>query len=178
MTDNYLGEIRLFGFDYAPQGWHLCDGTQLNIQQNMALYSLIGLTYGGDGKTTFALPDLRGRTPIDMGQSSWGTMYQLGKAEGQEAVSLNTQEMPKHSHAMLADNSAGNKGVPTGNLLAIPTAKDGSQISVYNTASTTVAPLNPATIENTGGSAAHGNMQPFLSVNFCIALTGFYPPRP
>jgi microcystin-dependent protein len=177
MTDNYLGEIRLFSFDYAPQGWHLCDGSLLNVQQNMALFSLLGNTYGGDGKTTFALPDLRGRTAIDMGQKNAELAYhKLGEAKGQEEVTLATQEMPKHNHLMLVDSSAGNKAIAT-NIPAIPT-KDNVQVNLYNTGNTAVVPLHTATVGVTGGNGMHNNMQPFLTVNFCIATQGIYPPRP
>jgi len=177
MTDNYLGEIRLFGFGFAPQGWHLCDGSILNIQQNTALYSLIGFSYGGDGRTTFALPDLSGRTAIDMGQSNASSAYyKLGQAKGKEGVTLVTQEMPKHNHLMLVDNNSGSKGI-VGNILAIPTKGD-VQVNIYNPSNTTVAPLSPATVDNKGGGGAHNNMQPFLAVNYCIATMGIYPQRP
>lgn len=177
MTENYLGEIRLFSFGFAPKDWHLCDGTLLNIRENTALFALIGVAYGGDGITTFALPDLRGRTAIDMGQktSSSGN-YRLGQAKGHEGITLVAQEMPKHNHLMQVDNSNGNKGI-LGNILAIPN-KDNVTVNIYNDNNTPVAPLNPNTIGADGGNADHDNMQPFLTVNFCIATTGAFPPRP
>ena len=177
MTDNYLGEIRLFGFDFAPKDWHLCDGSILNIRQYTALFSLIGITYGGDGINTFALPDLRGRTAIDMGQNNVNSAYyKLGQARGKEGVTLVTQEMPKHNHSMMVDNNSGSKGI-VGNILAIPTKGD-VQVNIYNPSNTTVAPLSSDTVDNKGGGGAHNNMQPFLAVNYCIATVGIYPPRP
>jgi microcystin-dependent protein len=179
MTDNYLGEIRVFGFNYAPEGWHLCDGSLLTIQQNQALYALIGIAFGGDGKTTFAVPDLRGRTMIDSGQKPGGTAYLRGAKGGSETVTLVLEQTPPHIHEMEVDNTAGTVGIPA-NILAIPTTSTGVQLNAYREFATTntKTTLNPATVEPAGSNAGHNNMQPFLTVNFCIATTGFFPPRP
>ena len=175
MTDTYLGEIRLFPFGFCPKGWNYCDGTLLEINQNQALYSLLGINYGGDGRVTFALPDLRSRTPISAGDSGSYT-YDLGTAGGEETVALTVREMPAHSHGMQADNSLGNKGI-AGGILAIPN-KGGVQLSIYNADLFSTVTLNPATIGDTGGGTAHPNMSPFLTLNYCIAVSGTYPPRP
>ncbi|MEL7588569.1 MAG: tail fiber protein [Prolixibacteraceae bacterium] len=179
MTDNYLGEIRAFSFNYAPNGWHLCDGAILNIQQNAALFSLIGAAFGGDGKTTFALPDLRGRCMINEGLSPEGTAYLRGNNGGKEAVNLVTAEMPLHTHDMHVENAKGNAGINT-NILSIPqvaTIPD-LQINAYNSDASQNTVLNPDTVSTAGGGAGHNNMQPYLTVNFCIATQGYFPPRP
>ncbi len=181
MTDNYLGEIRVFGFDYAPQGWHLCDGSLLSIQQNSALYALIGIAFGGDGVKTFALPDLRGRTMIDSGQKPGGTAYLRGANGGSETVALALEQTQPHNHNMTVDNSLGAANMPA-NILAIPKeAKTPSeQINTYRefASTNTKTTLNPATLDTAGSNAGHNNMQPFLTVNFCIATMGYFPPRP
>ena len=175
MTDTYLGEIRLFAFGFCPKGWNFCDGTLLTIQENQALYSLLGTTYGGDRMTNFALPDLRSRTPICSGKS--GTYaFDLGTAAGQETVTLTTQEMPSHSHDMMADNSLGIKGI-SDRILAIPNAGD-VHLSIHNADLSFPVALNGTTIGIAGEGGAHQNMPPFLTLNYCIAVTGYYPPRP
>jgi len=179
MTDNYLGEIRAFSFTYAPQGWHVCDGSVLNIQQNNALFSLIGNVFGGDGVKTFALPDLRGRTMFNMGQKG-NFVYHRGSKGGQETTGLTSSQIPLHTHDMEVENAVGNVGLPT-NILAIPQAapaQGSAKINTYNTDVSQNTTLNPAVIGNTGSGQAHNNMQPFQTVNFCIATQGFYPPRP
>ncbi len=179
LTDNYLGEIRLFSFEYAPEGWHICDGSILNIQQNVALFSLIGNAFGGDGKTTFALPDLRGRAPFGAGVKAPFT-YQRGQKGGAEAVALSSTEMPFHNHLMEVENTIGNVPNST-NYLAIPQTKpaQGSiPVNAYNPDVTSNTILNPDTISVSGSGQAHNNLQPFQTVNFCIATQGYYPPRP
>lgn len=178
MTDNYLGEIRLFSFKNAPKDWQICDGTLLNIRDYQALYALIGTTYGGDGRTTFAVPDLRGRTMVSVSQPQppeQNDIYVLGDKKGAETVTLSLDQTPVHYHLMAADDVPGNKGLP-GNVLAIPTLAN-VPINAYNLSDTTSAILNSETIGTTGGDK-HNNMQPFLTVNFCIALSGIFPPRP
>jgi len=176
MTENYLGEIRAFSFAYAPEGWHICDGSTLNIQQNSALFSLIGNVFGGDGVKTFALPDLRGRTMFSMGQKG-AFVYQRGSKGGQETVALTASQMAPHNHAMSVDDVPGKVPLP-GNILAIPTTSGGVQINAYNPDVSTNTTLNPGTIDYAGEGQGHNNIQPFQTVNLCIATQGYYPPRP
>lgn len=174
--DNYLGEIRTFAFGITPSGWHLCDGTQLTIRGNEALYSLIGKTFGGDGITTFALPDLRGRTIV---ASDYTPNYVQGKSGGSESVKL-TNAQTNHIHYMHVENAPGNTVIPT-NILAIPdvAAIQSEVMNIYSIpASTPNVLLNAETIAMQGSSAGHNNMQPFLVLSYCIATSGLYPPRP
>jgi microcystin-dependent protein len=164
MADPFLSEIRLFSFAFAPKSWALCNGQLLPINQNQALFSLLGTTYGGNGQTTFALPDLRGKVPIHVGPS-----HTLGETAGEQAHTLTAAEMPTHTHGM--EGSAANATTPIagGNLLA-------SANNLY-AAATDLTALHPGSIANVGGSQAHLNMQPFLTLNFCIALQGIFPSR-
>lgn len=175
--DNYLGEIKAFAFGIIPQGWHLCDGTLLPIQQNAGLYSLIGVTFGGDGKVNFALPDLRGR--VIVGVSNNSRDYYPGTSKGSEKVTLMNLQT-NHQHYMQVENALGNSTIPT-NLLAIPDVSSlpSEIINIYALpkASPTVS-LNSATIESKGSNEPHSNMQPYLVVNYCIATSGIYPERP
>lgn len=174
--DNYLGEIRTFAFGIVPRGWHLCDGTLLNIQQNAALYSLIGPTFGGDGRATFALPDLRGRTIV---ASDYTPNYVQGTSGGSESVKL-TNDQTNHTHYMQVENAPGNTPIPT-NILAIPdvAAIQSEVINIYSMPiSTPSVSLNAETIAVQGNGGGHNNMQPFLVLNYCIAISGVYPPRP
>lgn len=175
--DNYLGEIRAFAFGIIPEGWHLCDGTLLPMQPNLALYSLIGTTFGGDGKTNFALPDLRGR--VIVGTNYTSPNYKMGVKQGTEAVTL-TNQQTNHMHNMQVEAALGNTTIPT-NLLAIPDVSSlpSEIINIYAVpkASPTVN-LNSTTIALQGGNIPHNNMQPFLVVNYCIATSGIYPQRP
>ncbi|NES22537.1 MAG: phage tail protein [Symploca sp. SIO3E6] len=170
MAEPFIGEIRLFGFDFAPKGWAKCDGALLSINQNQSLYSILGNTYGGDGRTDFGLPGLRGRTPI-----SFDNNHILGEQSGTETIDLTTDKMPTHTHAMQATNAdaiSGNDGAnPTGHILAQATTK------IYSDDFSTLTSMNAITVGNTGGGTGMNNMQPFLTINFCIALTGLYPPR-
>ncbi|EHQ27901.1 phage tail protein [Mucilaginibacter paludis] len=180
MTDNFLGEIRLFSCNFAPDGWALCNGAILQIQQNTALYSLLGKSFGGDGIKTFGLPDLRSRTPICTGQSSATTTnYTMGLAGGVETVTLTAPQMPAHNHYFAVYNGQGLVNEPN-DILAIPhsSASPSVQINTYNSNATTQTTLNTESIVNVGGSEAHNNVQPFLTLNFCIAIQGIYPPRP
>lgn len=171
MSQPFLGEIRIMGFNFPPRGWALCDGQLLPISQNQALFSLLGTTYGGDGRTTFALPDLRGRVPLSFGQSSSGVGYTLGQRAGEQAHTLTAQEMPPHSHGLFASPTQANTPLPAGNLLGTSAGAD-----VYDAANNT-QPMNAAAVSAAGGSQAHENMQPFLVLNFCIALVGIFPSR-
>ncbi|HKZ83160.1 MAG TPA: tail fiber protein [Anaerolineae bacterium] len=162
MAEPFLSEIRIMSFNYAPQGWALCNGQLLPINQNQALFSLLGTTYGGDGRVNFALPDLRARTPIHVGSG-----HTLGERGGEQAHTLSIAELPTHTHSAQASSNVGDAVNPTNAVLA-------SASNVYRTADN-LTPLNPASVTNTGGSQAHLNMQPFLTLNFCIALQGIFP---
>jgi len=163
-VEPFLGEIRMVSFNYAPRGWALCNGQLLPINQNQALFSLLGTTFGGDGRVNFALPDLRGRVPIHAGGG-----HTLGERAGEEAHTLSIAEVPTHQHVLNASTSDANSPSPTGNVFA---KSGGNQF--YGPASNLVS-LIPGTVANVGGSQAHLNMQPFLTINFCIALTGIFP---
>jgi microcystin-dependent protein len=163
MAEPFLSEIRIMSFAFAPQGWALCNGQLLPINQNQALFSLLGTTYGGDGRVNFALPDLRARTPIHMGRG-----HTLGESGGEQAHTLSISELPTHSHLVNASSAGGDSTSAAGNTLASPTNLS------YATPNNFVS-LVPTTVASVGGSQAHGNMQPFLTLNFCIALQGIFP---
>ena len=166
MAEPFLSEVRIMSFVFAPKGWALCNGQLLPINQNQALFSLLGTTFGGDGRVNFALPDLRGRTPIHVGSG-----HTLGERGGEQAHTLSIAELPTHAHVLNASTTTGNAPVPfgpSGNLLAT-TAN-----AIYAAPSSLVA-TNAGSVTNTGGSQAHLNMQPFLTLSFCIALQGIFP---
>jgi microcystin-dependent protein len=167
MADPFLSEIRIVSFTYAPQGWAFCNGQLLPISQNQALFSLLGTTYGGDGRVNFALPDLRGRAPIHMGNG-----HTLGERGGEQAHTLSVAEVPAHTHALNAAKTAGYAPVPFSNGAGNVLARTVNQI--YGPP-TNLAAVTPATVPNVGGSQAHLNMQPFLALTFCIALIGIFP---
>jgi microcystin-dependent protein len=164
MAEPFLAEIRLMSFSFAPKGWALCDGQLLPINQNQALFSLLGTTFGGDGRVNFALPDLRGRVPIHVGSG-----HTLGERGGEQAHTLNLAELPTHVHSANSSTSQGNNAVPTGNILASPLNL------TYLPQDNSLTSLIPGTLANTGGSQTHDNMQPYLTTNFCIALQGIFP---
>jgi microcystin-dependent protein len=165
MAEPFLSEIRMMSFVFAPKGWALCNGQLLPINQNQALFSLLGTTFGGDGRVNFALPDLRGRTPIHVGNA-----HTLGERGGEQAHTLSIGELPEHTHTLSGANVAANASIPSnGTVLANSTAYE-----AYRAASAPVT-LNPGTIANVGGNQAHLNMQPFLTINFSIALQGIFP---
>ena len=163
MADPYLSEIRLMSFSFAPRGWALCNGASLQINQNQALYALLGTTYGGNGTTTFALPNLQGRTPIHVGNG-----HTLGESAGEQSHTLSISELPMHTHVLNAQTARGDSTTPVGSMLAK------SPADLYGPATGVVA-LNSLTSTNVGGSQAHLNMQPFLTLSFCIALQGIFP---
>jgi microcystin-dependent protein len=168
MTQPYIGEIRMFGGNFAPVGWAFCDGSLISIADNSALFNLIGTTYGGNGQTTFALPNLLGRLPIHAGQGLTQA-YVLGQLGGLEQVTLNTGQLPAHTHTLYASTDTANASVPTNNVLATTASGD-----PYIHAAAGVA-MNSASVAQAGGSVPHDNMMPFLCVNFIIALFGVYP---
>lgn len=171
MSEPFLAEVRMVGFDFPPRGWAFCDGQILPINQNQSLYSLLGTTYGGDGRTSFALPDLRGRTPIHVGQGDNGQHHQLGEKSGEETHTLSVNEIPRHEHAWKASSSDGNSSTAAGHMLAREAG------GLYRQSPSNLVDMMPATLSSTGGSQPHENMQPYLAVNFCIALQGLFPSR-
>lgn len=168
MSDQFLGELRLMSFNYAPKGWALCNGQVLAIQQNQALFSLLGTTYGGNGVTTFQLPDLRSRSPLHS-----SAQLPLGASGGQEAVTLSTSQIPPHTHTLVASGDLANASVP-GN--AVPAAKGRGGISLYAPDGNAAA-MDPGTIANNAGGQPHPNMQPFQVLSWAIALVGIFPSR-
>lgn len=168
MSTPFLGELKLMSFGFAPKGWALCHGQLLPIAQNQALFALLGTNFGGNGQTTFALPDLRGRSPMHNGAA-----LPLGEKAGQEAVTLLPSQMPAHSHSLTATNDLANASVPGG---AVPAAKGRGGMSRYGPAGG-ATPMGPGALASTGGSQPHDNMQPFLVLNWVIALQGIFPSR-
>jgi microcystin-dependent protein len=167
----------MFGGTFAPQGWAWCDGSLQQISENDALFQLIGTTYGGDGQSTFALPDLRGRVPVHMGTNpSIGTIYTIGEAAGVENVTLTTQQMPSHNHAVAVAMTAANSSSPTNNILANEAIGLGTATAfAYAPLGGTQTPLAPQAIAPAGGNQPHENRQQFLTLNFIIALFGEFP---
>jgi microcystin-dependent protein len=163
MAEPFLGEIRIMSFDFAPKGWTMCNGQLLPINQNQALFALLGTTFGGDGRVNFALPDNRGRFPMHSGAG-----HNLGERGGEQAHTVSIAEMPQHIHTLNGSNNAqGGTPVATGNFL-------GSAANMYQPPGNLVT-MNPADVTNTGGSQAHQNQQPYLTLTFCIALQGIFP---
>ncbi len=163
MAEPFLGELKIVPFNFAPQGWAMCNGQFLPINQNQALFSILGTTYGGNGQTTFALPDLRGRAPCHMGQG-----LILGQAGGQEFHTVTQSEMPLHTHFAQGSTNTGNSQTGAGNVLGVVASR------LYTDPANLVT-LSPSTITNVGGSQPHENRQPFLTLNIIIALIGIFP---
>jgi microcystin-dependent protein len=162
MSEPFLSEIRIMSFNFAPKGWALCNGQLLPINQNQALFSLLGTTYGGDGRVNFGLPNLQGQTPIHMGNG-----YYLGQKGGEQNHTLSISEIPTHTHTWSVTNTVANAPNPTSNLLG--------GAAEYNSSATNLVPMYPGVLATVGGSQPHQNMQPFLTLNFCIALQGIFP---
>ncbi len=169
MSEPFLAEVRMVGFNFAPRGWAFLDGQILPINQNQSLYSLLGTTYGGDGRTSFALPDLRGRTPLHTGNG-----HNLGAKSGIEAVTLTAVEIAAHKHGLKATQGTGNSNSPANALLAEEVTPD---LAYRNPEAATQTPLRSGTLTNAGGGQGHENMQPYITLNFCIALQGLFPSR-
>jgi len=177
MSEPFLGQILLVGFNFAPVGWHLCDGSLMSISQNTALFSLLGTYYGGDGVTTFALPDLRSRVPLGMGQGQGLSPYTIGEMTGSESVTLLANQMPQHSHLINADAApAPGAPSPANNYLATASA-GGKPADIYSAKLTSPTTLNPNAVTLAGGSMPHTNIQPVLAMNYIIATQGVYPSR-
>ena len=162
MSEPFLSEIKIVSFNFPPKGWALCNGQFLPINQNQALFALLGTTYGGNGQTTFALPNLRGRAPIHKGNG-----HTLGEAAGSSSVTVNIQQLPQHLHFLQSTNTNGAIANPNGAVL-------GAVNNMYGSASS-LTTLNPASVANVGGSQPHNNMMPYLVLNFIIALQGIFP---
>jgi len=171
MADPFVAEIRIFPFNFAPKGWAFCDGQILPLSQNTALFSLLGTTYGGNGQSNFALPNLQGSAPMHPSQGPGLSLHDLGETGGSETETLIESEMPFHSHGVSVSTSDGTSQSPAGERLA-----SGIGIAHY-AAPNNLTQLSPQVIPPVGGSQPHNNMQPFLTLNFCIALQGVYPPR-
>ena len=176
MSDQFVAEIRIFPFNFPPTGWAFCDGQLLPISQNTALFSLLGTVYGGDGKSTFALPDMQGNAPMQPGQGTGLSLRDLGELSGTETVTLLTSEIPFHTHTMSASNAAADEEGQKDPTNAVPGVQQGSN-QMY-TALASPAVMAPQALSPAGGSLPHNNMQPYLTLNFCIALQGIFPPRP
>ena len=171
MADPFVAEIRIFPFNFAPKGWAWCDGQLLPLSQNTALFSLLGTTYGGNGKSNFALPDLQGRAPMHPGQGPGLSLHDLGETGGSETVSLLESEIPSHSHSLVASQGDGLERGPAGQLLATGIGVSGYQVPGALTQ------LSGSALAPAGGDQPHNNLQPYLTFYFCIALQGVFPPR-
>lgn len=169
--DPFIGEIRMFAGNFAPQGWALCNGQLLSISQNTALFSLLGTMYGGDGRVTFGLPNLQGRIPLHFGQGPGLTYRDEGEMGGTETVTLTTAEMPMHSHSVNGNQGPGDNPSPAGRYWAASSRRDTAYAPSANVA------MQAQAIDPAGGSQPHNNMQPYLVVSYIIALTGIFPPR-
>lgn len=167
MADPFLGELRLFSFNFPPQGWAFANGQLLPINQNQPLFSLFGTTYGGDGRVNFALPNLRGRVPVHM-----GNVFTQGQAGGEEAHTITQSEMPTHTHLVNASTAAATAGNPSNARVL----SQSTGANLYGAASNFVQ-MNPQAVSSVGGSQPHENRQPFIALNFCVALQGIFPSR-
>jgi microcystin-dependent protein len=173
MADPFVAEIRIFPFNFAPKGWAWCDGQLLPLSQNTALFSLLGTTYGGNGKSNFALPDLQGRAPMHPGQGPGLSLHDLGETGGSETVSLLESEIPSHSHTLRASSDPADIFAPgPGHVLASSIGA-----AAYNASATGLVGMSPQSLSLAGGDAPHNNMMPYLTFYFCIALQGVFPPR-
>jgi microcystin-dependent protein len=172
MANPFLAEIRIFPFNFAPRGWAFCDGQLMPLSQNTALFSLLGTTYGGDGKSNFALPNMQGNAPMHPGQGPGLSLHDLGETGGSDTVTLLESEMTQHSHGLTASNQEGTDQSPINEMFAGGVGG----INLY-AAPASIIQLPDVTVAPAGGDQPHNNMMPYLTLNFCIALQGVYPPR-
>ena len=173
MADPFVAEIRIFGFNFAPRGWAFCNGQILPISQNTALFSLLGTSYGGDGRTTFALPNLQGNAPMFWGQGPGLSLHDLGETGGLASLTLLESQIPAHSHTPMVQTTVATKSIPTGNTLS----RVSGATPYLPPAGAPLVAMAPEAVAPAGGSQPHNNMMPYLTLNFCIALQGVYPPR-
>lgn len=176
MSNPFLAEIRPFGFTFAPKGWAFCNGQLMSISQNTALFSLLGTTYGGDGKSTFALPNLQGSAPLHMGQGPGLSFYNEGEAVGASSHAVTVAEMPAHSHSLSASSSLARFSAPSSGT-ALGRSADGLVAYIGQYDASALGTANPSAIAAVGGSSPHNNLMPYLVLNFCIALNGVFPSR-
>lgn len=174
MSEPFIAEIRMFGFNYAPRGWAQCNGQIMQIAQNSALFSLIGTTYGGNGTTTFGLPNLQGRAALHWGQGPGLSSRSIGQTGGTANVTLSQAQIPQHTHAVNASANNADQASPTNNAWATGVVGRGN-VNLYS--STTDSTMNPAALSPAGGNQPHDNMPPYLVMNFCMAIQGIYPSR-
>ena len=172
MADPFVAEIRIFPFNFAPKGWAWCDGQLMPLSQNTALFSLLGTTYGGNGKSNFALPDLQGRAPMHPGQGPGLSLHDLGETGGSETVSLLESEIPAHSHNLMASNQPAEDRAPANEILGRSVGA-----SLYQTTTSVIQAMSGQALAPAGGDQPHNNMMPYLTFYFCIALQGVFPPR-
>ena len=175
MSDPFVAEIRIFGFNFAPTGWAQCNGQLLPISQNTALFSLLGTTYGGDGKSTFALPDMQGNVPMHPGQGQGLSLRDLGEMSGTEAITLLVSEIPLHNHFVQTDPFIGDKSVPAPDQVL--SASNGGKLYVTGASNPPLSQMAFQALPPAGGGLPHNNLQPYLTLNFCIAMQGVFPPR-
>lgn len=174
MSDPFVAEIRIFGFNFAPTGWAQCNGQILPISQNTALFSLLGTMYGGNGQSTFALPNFEGSVPVCSGQGQGLSEYDVGQQSGAETITLLESEIPAHTHTIQAMSSIANLNAP-GPTVVLARSSGGT---IYQpTTNQNLVQMNAQSLSPTGGSLPHNNMQPYLTLNFCIAMQGVFPPR-
>ena len=173
MADPFVAEIRIFPFNFAPKNWAWCNGQLIPLSQNVALFSLLGTTYGGDGKTTFGLPNLQGRAPMHWGQGPGLSLHNLGETGGTEAVTLVESEMPAHAHTLMVSNETGEDRKAVGEAVARSTGGP-----LYGPVPGSVVSLADAAVAPEGGGGPHNNLMPYLTFYFCISLLGVFPPRP
>jgi microcystin-dependent protein len=175
MADPFVAEIRIFPFNFPPKGWAFCDGQLLPLSQNTALFSLLGTTYGGDGKSTFALPDMQGNAPMQPGQGQGLSLRDLGEQSGVESITLLVSEIPVHTHSMLASPDPADNNVPNA---AKCLANSQKEFGYQSTTNSNIVNMAFQALPPAGGGLPHNNMQPYLTLNFCIALQGVFPARP
>jgi microcystin-dependent protein len=174
MADPFVAEIRIFPFNFAPKGWAFCNGQLLPISQNTALFSLLGTTYGGNGKSNFALPDLQDRAPMHPGQGKGLSLHDLGETGGSDTVTLLVSEIPSHTHALMATNEDGTQGTL---VAGITNASSVNGQHFQSNVNANLAMMSPNSLAPAGGDQPHNNLMPYLTCNFCIALQGVFPPR-